>query len=195
MRYGLWVIVVHPLGPSTGRPVTADNALWTLAVVVTPLGSARAAVRPDNTLRTLATIVTPLGSARYRSRSDAGSVLFCPQGGRLMRYGRWAAGRPANALRPLAIVVTPLGPLGIVTAVSLRGAERRGNPFSKYCVFVDCLEINGTFRATPHNGARRFGGRFWPKRKYGKCGNTGCISHFSYCTIGAKDPLKPAAPT
>ena len=35
---------------------------------------------------------------------------------------------------------------------------------------------------------------FWPKRKYEKCGNTGCISHFSYCTIGAKDPLKPVAP-
>ncbi len=49
-------------------------------------------------------------------------------------------------------------------------------------------------RATPHNGARRFSERFWPKRKYGKCGNTGCISHFSYCTIGSKDPRKPAAP-
>ena len=49
-------------------------------------------------------------------------------------------------------------------------------------------------KAIPHNGARRFGARFWPKRKYGKCGNTGCISHFSYCTIGAKDPPKPAAP-
>ena len=36
--------------------------------------------------------------------------------------------------------------------------------------------------------------RFCPKRKYGKCGNTLCISHFSYCTIGAKDPPKPAAP-
>ena len=49
-------------------------------------------------------------------------------------------------------------------------------------------------KATPHNGARRFGARFWHKRKYEKCGNTGCISHFSYCTIGAKDPPKPAAP-
>ena len=48
------------------------------------------------------------------------------------------------------------------------------------------------FKATPHNGARRFGARFWRKRKYGKCGNTGCIPHFSYCTIGAKDPPKPA---
>ena len=50
-------------------------------------------------------------------------------------------------------------------------------------------------KATPHNGARRFGERFWHKRKNGKCGNTGCISHFSYCTIGAKDPPKPAVPT
>ena len=50
------------------------------------------------------------------------------------------------------------------------------------------------FKATPHNGARRFGARFWHKRKYEKCGNTGCISHFSYCTIGAKAPPKPAAP-
>ena len=49
-------------------------------------------------------------------------------------------------------------------------------------------------KATPHNGARRFGVRFRPKRKYEKCGNTLCISHFSYCTIGAKDPSKPAAP-
>ena len=48
--------------------------------------------------------------------------------------------------------------------------------------------------AAPHNGARRFGARFWHKRKYEKCGNTGCISHFSYCTIGAKDPPKPAVP-
>ena len=50
-------------------------------------------------------------------------------------------------------------------------------------------------KATPHNGARRFGARFLLKRKHEKCGNTGCISHFSYCTIGAKDPPKPAAPT
>ena len=49
-------------------------------------------------------------------------------------------------------------------------------------------------KAAPHNGARRFGERFWRKRKYEKCGNTGCISHFSYCTVGAKDPPKPAAP-
>ena len=49
-------------------------------------------------------------------------------------------------------------------------------------------------KAAPHNGARRFGERFWHKRKYEKCGNTGCISHFSYCTIGAKDPPKPAVP-
>ena len=50
------------------------------------------------------------------------------------------------------------------------------------------------FRAIPHNGARIFDERFCPKRKYGKCGNTLCISHFSHCTIGAKDPSKTAAP-
>ena len=62
--------------------------------------------------------------------------------------------------------------------------------------FLSAFKINFyTPKATPHNGARRFGERFWPERKYGKCGNTGYISHFSYCTIGAKDPLKPAAPT
>ena len=49
-------------------------------------------------------------------------------------------------------------------------------------------------RAAPHNGERRFGERFWHKRKYEKCGNTGCISHFSYCALGAKDPPKPAVP-
>ena len=54
--------------------------------------------------------------------------------------------------------------------------------------------VFSTSKATPHNGARRFGERFCPKRKYGKCGNTGCIFHFSYCTIGSKDPTKPAAP-
>ena len=54
--------------------------------------------------------------------------------------------------------------------------------------------INILIKATPHNGARRFGVGFCSKRKYGKCGNTLCISHFSYCTIGAKDPPKPAAP-
>ena len=50
------------------------------------------------------------------------------------------------------------------------------------------------FRASPHNGARRFGEGFWPSRKFWKCGNTLCISHFSYCTDGAFDPPKPAAP-
>ena len=35
---------------------------------------------------------------------------------------------------------------------------------------------------------------FWHKRKYEKCGNTGCISHFLYCALGAKDPPKPAVP-
>ena len=52
----------------------------------------------------------------------------------------------------------------------------------------------GSIKAAPHNGARRFGERFWHKRKYEKCGNTECISHFSYGTIGAKDPPNPAVP-
>ena len=56
------------------------------------------------------------------------------------------------------------------------------------------MALGDFHKATPHNGARRFGERFCPKRKYGKCGNTRCISRFSYCTIGAKDPVKPAAP-
>ena len=61
--------------------------------------------------------------------------------------------------------------------------------------FIAMTENSKNFKAAPHNGARRFGKRFWHKRKYEKCGNTGCISHFSYCTIGAKDPPKPAVPT
>ena len=58
-------------------------------------------------------------------------------------------------------------------------------------VNIDCLIW---VKAAPHNGARRFGKRFCPKRKYEKCGNTLCISHFSYCTIGVKDLPKPAVP-
>ena len=54
--------------------------------------------------------------------------------------------------------------------------------------------LGSNLRVAPHNGARRFGERFWHKRKYEKCGNTGCISHFSYCALGAKDPPKPAVP-
>ena len=49
-------------------------------------------------------------------------------------------------------------------------------------------------KATPHNGARAIDERFCPRRKFGKCGNTGCISHFSNCAGGAKDPSKAAAP-
>ena len=48
-------------------------------------------------------------------------------------------------------------------------------------------------KAIPHNGASAFGERFCFKRKWGKWRNTGCISHFSHCTIGAKDPAKAAA--
>lgn len=31
--------------------------------------------------------------------------------------------------------------------------------------------------------------RFCLQTRYGKCGNTVCISHFSYQRLGAKDPL------
>ena len=31
--------------------------------------------------------------------------------------------------------------------------------------------------------------RFCLQTRYGKCGNTVCISHFSYRRLGAKDPL------
>ena len=45
-------------------------------------------------------------------------------------------------------------------------------------------------KAIPHNGTSAFGERFCFKRKCGKCGNTGCVSNFSHCTIGTKDPAK-----
>ena len=66
--------------------------------------------------------------------------------------------------------------------------------FDTKCKARSFRKMKTILKATPHNGARRFGERFCPKRKYGKCGNTGCIFHFSYCTIGSKDPTKPAAP-
>ena len=68
------------------------------------------------------------------------------------------------------------------------GQSKRGKKFAP----AHCVSRGIFLRATPHNGARRFGARFWHKRKYEKCGNTGCIPHFSYCTIGPKDPLKLA---
>ena len=64
------------------------------------------------------------------------------------------------------------------------------------------LEINSKkmslkrkrFKASPHNGARRFGQCFDPSESIKNAGIVVCISHFSYCTIGAKDPPKSAAP-
>ena len=50
-------------------------------------------------------------------------------------------------------------------------------------------------KAIPHNGASAFAERFCPKGKCGKSGNTGCISLFSHCTIGAKDSAKAAVST
>ena len=45
------------------------------------------------------------------------------------------------------------------------------------------------FKATPHNGTRKFGEGFWPRRRFWKCGNTFCISHFQNCTDESKGPL------
>ena len=57
----------------------------------------------------------------------------------------------------------------------------------------NCAPLPAFSTASPHNGASAFGERFCFKRKCGKCGNTGCISHFSHCTIGTKDPAKAEA--
>ena len=46
------------------------------------------------------------------------------------------------------------------------------------------------FRAALHSLARDFGERFCSKIKFGKRRNTLCISSFSNCNIGAKDPPK-----
>ncbi len=43
-------------------------------------------------------------------------------------------------------------------------------------------------RAAQHNSARGSSERFCPKIKFGKRRNTLCISSFSNCKIGAKDP-------
>ena len=47
------------------------------------------------------------------------------------------------------------------------------------CAKKDQVNLPDPFRmTTPHNGARRFGEGFCPSRKFWKCGNTLCISHF-----------------
>ena len=48
------------------------------------------------------------------------------------------------------------------------------------------------FRAAPHNLASRFGERFFVKSRFEKRRNTVCISSFSNCGIGGKDPPKCA---
>ena len=45
-------------------------------------------------------------------------------------------------------------------------------------------------KATPHNSASRFDERFFVKVRFEKRGNTVCISNFSNCRIGRKDPSK-----
>ena len=75
--------------------------------------------------------------------------------------------RAGNALRTLAMNQHPFGPSAGTAEV----------------------------KAIPHNGASAFAERFCPKGKCGKSGNTGCISLFSHCTIGAKDSAKAAVST
>ena len=50
----------------------------------------------------------------------------------------------------------------------------------------------GYFRAAPHNSARDSSERFCSKIKFEKRRNTLCISSFSNCNIGTKDPLMSA---
>ena len=47
-------------------------------------------------------------------------------------------------------------------------------------------------KAAPHNSARDISERFCPKIKFEKRRNTLCISSFSNCNIGTKDPLMSA---
>ena len=56
--------------------------------------------------------------------------------------------------------------------------------FLQSCAVV-CLK---GIREALMKSARADGERFCAKRKYEKWGNTVCIFHFSYCTIGVKDP-------
>ena len=54
------------------------------------------------------------------------------------------------------------------------------------------LKRHSTFKAAPHNLASRFGERFFVKSRFEKRRNTVCISSFSNCGIGGKDPPKCA---
>ena len=45
------------------------------------------------------------------------------------------------------------------------------------------------FKEALNNEVRADSRRFWLRRKFWKCGNTGCISHFQNCADGAKDSL------
>ena len=55
--------------------------------------------------------------------------------------------------------------------------------------FIHGMEV---FKAAPHNSARDSSERFCSKIKFGKRRNTGCLSSFSNCNIGTKDPLMSA---
>ena len=54
------------------------------------------------------------------------------------------------------------------------------------------LWVKKIFRAAPHNSARDSSERFCPKIKFGKRRHTLCISSFTNCNIGAKNPLMSA---
>ena len=48
---------------------------------------------------------------------------------------------------------------------------------------------NDSSKEALNNEVRADSRRFWLRRKFWKCGNTGCISHFQNCADGAKDSL------
>ena len=55
-----------------------------------------------------------------------------------------------------------------------------------------CARLTGCLvfiREALNNEVRADSRRFWLRRKFWKCGNTGCISHFQNCADGAKDSL------
>ena len=72
----------------------------------------------------------------------------------------------------------------------MTGSDRKGKNRAYPGKFQDmpCFYC----RAAPHNSARDSSERFCPKIKFGKRRNTLCISSFSNCKIGAKDPLLSA---
>ncbi len=64
--------------------------------------------------------------------------------------------------------------------------QKRGLPLM---ISENHFETAPFSREPLNHEARADSRRFWLTEKYGKRGNTGCISRFSSCTGGAKDPL------